>query len=126
MNLEFLADMNISPITVDLINSAGYLMSRVSERLSSSSLDAEILSYSRKNNLILVTQDLDFSNLIALGNYRQPSFITFRIANNSPAELAAMFGKIMKHESIVESLYSGSSITVTDKGIRIRQLPINK
>lgn len=124
MNLKFLADMNISPITVELIQARNYEVVRVSHVLKHSSSDNEILEYSRSHNLTLLTQDLDFSYLIALSNYSKPSFITFRVTNNSPQKLAELFFKIMNLENILEAIGSGSSITVNDSGIRIRQLPI--
>ena len=125
MILKFLADMNISPITVELINSAGYDIVRDSQVLSKSSSDEDILQYSREHNFILLTQDLDFSHLIALGNLSKPSFITFRVSDNSPQRLAEIFLQIMNSIDIIDILENGSSITVNDRGIRIRQSPIH-
>ncbi len=42
--------------------------------------DSEILEFARQQNRIIVTQDLDFSFLLALTGYEKPSLITFRLS----------------------------------------------
>ena len=59
--LRLLANMNISPETVNALQEKGLDIIRVSQILPVTSSDAEILDLARRENRIVVTQDLDFS-----------------------------------------------------------------
>jgi predicted nuclease of predicted toxin-antitoxin system len=66
-SLEFLANMNISPLTVRQLNGLGWNVVRIPEVLDPQSKDSEALHYARTNNKVLITQDTDFSMLLAVG-----------------------------------------------------------
>ncbi len=76
MALKFLADMNISPKTVEALQRRGWDVLRVSQRLSIHATDQEILELARREGRVLITQDLDFSALLALSGHHQPSLVT--------------------------------------------------
>lgn len=69
--LEFLANMNISPLTVKELKKLGWKVIRIPEVMSVKSKDEEILEYARTYNKVVITQDLDFSMLLALSGYRR-------------------------------------------------------
>ena len=60
-DLKFLADMNISPITVEELKNKGWNIVRVNEVMDVRSKDTEILAYARKLDKVIITHDLDFS-----------------------------------------------------------------
>jgi predicted nuclease of predicted toxin-antitoxin system len=68
-NIDFLADMNISPLSVEKLKTKGWEILRVSEILPSYSEDELILEYAKKNCRFLITQDLDFSSLLVYGHF---------------------------------------------------------
>jgi len=72
--LRLLANMNISPETVNALQEKGLDIIRVSQILPMTSSDAEILAFARRENRVVVTQDLDFSALLALGGFDRPSW----------------------------------------------------
>ena len=74
--LEFLANMNISPLTVGDLRALGWIIVRVPEIMDNKSKDMDILTYARNHNKVVITQDLDFSSLLALRGYEKPSVIT--------------------------------------------------
>lgn len=82
--LEFIADMNISPLTVEELRKKGWNIVRVSEIMSVKTKDLEILIFAKKNNKVLISQDLDFSMLLAVGGYKKPSVINLRLNNTQP------------------------------------------
>ncbi len=82
--LRLLANMNISPETVNALRKKGIDVVRVSQILPVTSSDAEILDLARRENRSVVTQDHDFSSLLALGGFDSPSLITMRMTA-SPA-----------------------------------------
>jgi predicted nuclease of predicted toxin-antitoxin system len=59
--------MNISPLTVEELKQKGWDIVRVSEVMDVRTKDLEVLDFARKHNRVLITQDLDFSTLLALG-----------------------------------------------------------
>ena len=79
MNLKFIADVHISPITVSELSDIGYDIQRVTEFLPANTTDEEIIKLSIQKNAVIITQDLDFSNLIILSGLKKPSIISIRI-----------------------------------------------
>ncbi|HVT59247.1 MAG TPA: DUF5615 family PIN-like protein [Thermoanaerobaculia bacterium] len=84
----FLADLNISPISVALLQQEGWDVIRSSEFLPVNALDEEILALARREGRTVVTQDLDFSALLALQGLDRPSLITLRLARPDPQAVA--------------------------------------
>lgn len=83
-NLRFIADVHISPLTVNSLQQQGYDILRSTDLLPATATDREILELARIEGRIVITQDLDFSMLIALGSYNQPSLITLRLSSAKP------------------------------------------
>ena len=82
--IRLLADMNISPKTVDALQQQRWDVIRVSQVLPMDASDDEILGFARREGRVVITQDLDFSALLALGDYDQPSLITLPLAISDP------------------------------------------
>ena len=122
MGLRFLADMNLSPLTVEALREEGYEIIRVSELLPVYAPDVEILELARQQGRVVITQDLDFSALLALGGYDRPSLITLRLTNTTPSVVTERLRQILPR---IESFLSeGHAVTVDDTSIRVRKVPI--
>jgi predicted nuclease of predicted toxin-antitoxin system len=121
-NIRLLADMHISPKTVKDLQKQGYEITRASDLLPANAPDLDILELARSENWVVLTQDLDFSMLIALGGYSQPSLITLRLSSASPDLVTQKLLAILPQ--IAQALKEGSAITIQDKNIRLRKLPI--
>jgi hypothetical protein len=68
--------MNISPLTVTYLKDRGWDILRVSEVMDQSTKDLVILGYAREHDKIIITQDLDFSKLLAIQGF------TLKLHNN--------------------------------------------
>jgi len=120
--LQFLANMNISPLTVEQLRTRGWDITRVSEIMEKGSKDLDILIYAQKQNKVVITQDLDFSTLLALSGYAKPSLINLRLENPRPDLVLA---RIIDVVSLMEKeLEEGVVITVDETSARYRNLPI--
>jgi len=120
--LEFLANMNISPVTVEDLRGLGWSIVRVPEIMDHKSKDIEILTYAREHNKVVITQDLDFSSLLALGGYEKPSVINLRFENAKPDFIT---GRIIDIVNEFESeLAEGIVVSVDEVSARYRNLPI--
>lgn len=84
--------------------------------------DADILNWARGNGRVVITQDLDFSTLLALGGYSEPSLVTLRLGNSDPQTITTVLLAILPQ--VERELQKGSAVTVTEGAIRIRPLPI--
>jgi predicted nuclease of predicted toxin-antitoxin system len=63
--MRFLADMGISPRTVDFLRDAGHDAVHLVERGFHELGDPDILALVREEERILLVHDLDFSDLVA-------------------------------------------------------------
>jgi len=112
--LQFLANMNISPLTVEQLRTRGWDITRVSEIMEKGSKDLDILIFAQKQNKVVITQDLDFSTLLALSGYAKPSLINVRLENPRPDLVLAR----------IKELEEGVVITVDETSARYRNFPI--
>jgi predicted nuclease of predicted toxin-antitoxin system len=120
--IRLLANMNISPKTVEALQHAGWDIVRVSQFLPVNASDEEILALARRQGRAMVTQDLDFSALLALGGRDRPSLITRRLATSDPETLALRLLDELPHFKQV--VQEGSVMTIEDVAVRVRKLPI--
>ena len=121
-SLRFLVDMNLSPGIVTDLSQQGWDIFRVSQILPMDTEDSEILEFARQQNRVIITQDLDFSALLALGGYKKPSLITFRLSVPDPETITRKLLDIMPH--IEDRLAEGCAVTIDDRSVRVRRLPI--
>jgi len=105
-----------------VLRAEGWDVVWVWEELSPSALDLEILDHARKNERAVLTQDLDFSALLALNGWSRPSLVTLRLSETQPE---AVGRKILEARHELEPrLAEGYAITIEDRAIRFRKLPI--
>lgn len=70
----------------------------------------------------MITQDLDFSALLALGGYQEPSLVTLRLTVSDPETVTRRLLDVLPGLEAV--LQKGSAVTVDDFAVRVRSLPI--
>jgi len=114
--------MNISPKTVESLSKKGWDIIRVSNILPVNTSDQEILDLARQEGRVVVTQDLDFSALLALGGFDQPSLITLRLSVSDPESINQRLLELLPQ--LEDALSGGCAVTIEDIRIRIRRLPI--
>jgi predicted nuclease of predicted toxin-antitoxin system len=120
--LAFLADMNISPLTVLHLKGRGWNIIRVSEVMDKSTKDLGLLEYARRHDMVIITQDLDFSMLLAVKGYGKPSLVNVRLEETKPAYVTS---RIIDTVTALEpELAKGAVVTVDETSVRYRYLPI--
>lgn len=120
--LRFVADMNISPLTVSALATEGVDIVRVPSLLPVNASDESILDLARQQGRVVITQDTDFSALLALGGHDKPSLVTLRLLNTDPDVVTQRLRQILPQ--IEAALRRGCAVTVEDHTVRVRQLPI--
>lgn len=120
--MKFLADMGISPRVVSALRERGHEAVHLQEQRLGTLPDSVILEKARAEGRILLTHDLDFGELLAASGGKLPSVIIFRL-NDMRAENVNvhLFGILDKQS---EALEKGVICSVTERKVRIRELPI--
>jgi predicted nuclease of predicted toxin-antitoxin system len=120
--MRFLADMGISPRTVDYLREKGYEAMHLHELGQDRLPDGTILATALREKWIILTHDLDFSELLAASGAQLPSVITFRLRDMRPDRVNLHLDAILADH--VHRLEQGAIISVTEQRIRVRPLPI--
>lgn len=122
-DLRFLADLNLSPQTVEELRRDGWDIVRSDDQLSIRAPDIEILHWAREDDRVVITQDLDFSTLIALRGWSRPSLVTLRLSRTDPPTVTTRLRRALP--PCAEDLQAGCAVTVGDDSVRVRRLPIS-
>lgn len=120
--IKFIADIHISPLTIESLENSGYDIQRITEFLSASAEDEEIINLSIEKNAVIITQDLDFSNLVVQHGLTKPSVISIRIEKPIPKKVTKILLELLP--KIEEELLQGCIVSVDDIQFRIRKLPV--
>jgi len=120
--MKLLADVHISPMTISALLTARYEIIRTTDYIPAKATDKEIIDLALQNNAVIVTQDLDFSALIAQRRLNKPSVISLRVGDAKPGIISALLERILP--LIEKDLMDGAIISVEEHEYRIRKLPI--
>ncbi len=120
--MKLLADLHIAPATVEFLRRLGHDVVRVSETLPPTATDREIVATAVAQGRVILTQDLDFSAIIALSGTTQPSLLSVRLSSSRIEHVNAVLERILP--AVENDLLSGAVVVVEDQRIRLRQLPI--
>ncbi len=121
---RLLLDQGLPRSTGALLAQTGWDVIHVSEIGMSRADDAEILNRARAEQRVCVTLDADFHALLATSGEPGPSVIRVRKEGLDAGALAALLQAAWPN--IEDALEGGAMVTVSDRSIRIRRLPIVK
>lgn len=121
-DMRFLADAGISPATTRFLQQSGHDAVHVRDIGMQRESDEAILNCARVEDRIVLTFDLDFGDILALGVHRTLSVIIFRLADERPASVNERLSAVLKERS--GELEAGALIVVEDSRYRVRKLPI--
>jgi predicted nuclease of predicted toxin-antitoxin system len=85
--MKFLIDMNLSPRWCEVLQRHNFVAQHWSNIGSANAPDQLLLEYARDNQFVLLTSDLDFGYLLALGRYQAPSVVLLRVLDDRPEVL---------------------------------------
>jgi len=120
--MKFLADIGISPKSIDFLKGLGFEAVHLSELGLHKLPDSEILAKARSENFVVLTHDLDFGDLLAASGGRMPSVIIFRLRNMKADNVNRYLRTILS--SYQSNLERGLIVSVSERAIRVRELPI--
>jgi predicted nuclease of predicted toxin-antitoxin system len=86
--------------------------------------DDQILAKADREDRVLLTFDLDFADLLALGLLKSPSVMIFRLNDETPASVIPRMMAVIAERQ--RELEQGVVIMVEDTRYRLRRLPLNE
>ena len=120
--MKFLADMGLARSTVAFLHAQGHDAVHLRDQGLQRLEDDEIIEKARNEGRVVLTHDLDFGRIIAVSRATVPSVITFRLDDMRPAQVNHYLAEVLAH--FTGQLEAGALISVNERGIRVRPLPI--
>lgn len=122
--MRFLADAGISPKTIEFLLGLGHDAVHVRTVGLERAEDSQLVKVAAADGRVVLTFDLDFGEILALGVLDRPSVITFRLSD-------ARADSVNRHLTVVlmertAELDAGALVLIEDARYRVRKLPIGR
>jgi predicted nuclease of predicted toxin-antitoxin system len=114
--------MNLSPSWVGRLARHGFEAVHWSSVGALAASDNEILTWANEHQFVLVTNDLDFSAILAAGAGASPSVVQIRMQDLlSDSAVRIVAHAVEKHRDDIER---GALLSIDEGGTRVRMLPL--
>jgi predicted nuclease of predicted toxin-antitoxin system len=120
--MNFLLNMNIRREMIAPLQARGHLCCHIGDIGMSRAKDVEIVAEAKRTGEIILTHDLDYGHLLAFSGDNAPSVIILRLRNLHPDEVLSRLDAVWGE--IETPLHNGAIVSISDKSLRIRNLPI--
>lgn len=122
--MKLLIDMNLSPRWVGPLTQAGFDARHWSSVGSITATDKAIMAYARESDWVVLTNDLDFSAILAATLGEKPSVVQIRAENLSPDTIGQQVVAALRQ--LRTEIGSGALVTVEPSRTRVRILPLGR
>ena len=120
--MKLLVDMNISPNLCDVLIEAGWEAVHWSRIGEATATDSVILEYAKKEGLVVLTHDLDFSAILSATQAKAPSVVQLRMQDVLSEDFrSSLISSLRKFEA---ELDLGALLVIDETRSRARILPI--
>jgi predicted nuclease of predicted toxin-antitoxin system len=120
--MKLLIDMNLSPRWAARLEAAGIAAKHWSSLGAHDAPDAEIMSFAKANDYVVLTHDLDFGAILAATQSNKPSVVQIRTDVVDPDAIAdPVIGAL---QAMASELEKGVLLTIDLKRVRLRVLPL--
>jgi len=108
--MQFKLDENLPPSATELLRSLGHDVMTVYDQGLKSCTDPEVLAACQGEGRILLSLDLDFSNILVFPPERYAGLIVLRLHKPGPKAVLSLLGRVLPHlETVPSALCAGSS-----------------
>lgn len=119
--MKVLVDMNLSPDWVPLLASHGWEARHWSQVGACNAPDTELMRWAREHGHVVLTQDLDFPQLLYATKDNGPSVVLLRMDNEFDSTAR---DHVCVALALAESdLSAGALLTISGNRVRLRRLP---
>jgi predicted nuclease of predicted toxin-antitoxin system len=120
--IRLLLDQGLPRSTVELLRAEGWDVVHACQCGLSTASDDEILEYCRTDDRVVCTLDADLHSILAVSGSRRPSVVRIRREGLRGPEVASLLRRVW--DEVSDSIENGAAVTVTERAIRLRRLPI--
>lgn len=122
--MKLLVDMNLSPSWAPRLARRGFEAVHWSVIGAPTAPDDEILVWGRDHDFVIVTNDLDFSAILAATDGRAPSVVQIRMQDL----LSDVAVDVVAHALATyrEEVAGGALLSIDESGTRVRMLPLRR
>jgi predicted nuclease of predicted toxin-antitoxin system len=120
--VKLLVDMNLSPSWVERLAHHGFEAVHWSTIGAATAPDVEILTWANEHHFVIITNDLDFSAILAAGAVDGPSVVQLRtqdLLSDGAARILATALEVHR-----EDIERGALLSIEEGGTRVRMLPL--
>lgn len=114
--------MGLALSTVQALRQHGHDIHHLSEEGLQHLPDPLIVEKAQREERLIITCDLDFADLLALGTRAVPSVILVRLKNQTPDSVTPRLIQVLSE--CREALTAGAIVTIEETRYRLRRLPI--
>ena len=122
--MRFLADAGISPKTIDFLRGQRHDAVHVRTLGLERAADSHLVQVAAADSRVVLTFDLDFGEILALGVLDKPSVVTFRLSDERPDSVNRHLSAVLAERAA--ELDAGTLILIEDTRYRVRRLPITR
>ena len=120
--MNFLLNMNVNRDMTAPLQRRGHVCRHAGDIGMSRSKDVEIVAEAKKTGETILTHDLDYGNLLAFSGESAPLVLILRVRDLRTDEIMSRFD--IAWSEIESPLNEGAIVSLSDKSLRIRNLPI--
>lgn len=120
--MKLLVDMNLSPRWISFLTASKVEAVHWANIGSVNAMDAEIMAYAREHGYIVLTQDLDFSAILAVTRGIKPSVVQIRSEDLSPDVIGPKVVGALRQ--LGAQLDAGALVSVEPHRTKVRLLPL--
>ena len=120
--MKLLVDMNLSPRWVPFLAASQLEAVHWSNVGSVKAPDTDIMAYAREHGHVVLTNDLDFSAILAATHGTKPSVVQIRSDDLSPDTIGPSVVNAVKQ--LATQLESGALVSVEPHRTKVRVLPL--
>ena len=120
--MKLLVDMNLSPSWVDRLAGHGFESVHWFTIGAATAPDVEILAWANEHEFVLITNDLDFSAILAAGAVDGPSVVQLRTQDLLSESAARIVARALAAHR--EDIKRGALLSIDEGGTRVRMLPL--
>jgi len=120
--MRIVVDMNLPPAWVPVLSSHGFETQHWSKLGTATAEDRAIFDYARSHDAVILTQDLDFSAILAQTDLSKPSVVLLRLPDVDPTRMSSWV--IAALHTCTAELAAGAILTIDENRRRVRLLPL--
>jgi predicted nuclease of predicted toxin-antitoxin system len=121
--MKFLIDMNLAPRWVPYLRAVNFDADHWSSLGAVDAPDELLMAFAAKFGFVVVTQDLDFSAILAATKGKKPSVVQIRSQNVTPEAIGVQV--VAAFRATMAELEAGALLTIEPERTRIRLLPLH-